>query len=68
MQMSPVEHYSTHPAEMKLARVPALGPARAGSTPRHVVTIHREYTSDFVTQIPSKVSMKISDEESSLSE
>jgi hypothetical protein len=66
MQMSPVEHYSS--PKLQFERVPALGPARASSTPRHVVTIHREYTSDFVTQIPSTVLMKSSDEESSLSE
>ncbi|KAN0129146.1 hypothetical protein V8E53_013017 [Lactarius tabidus] len=66
MQMSPVEHYSS--PKLQFARVPGLGPPRASGTPRHVVTIHREYTSDFVTQIPSTVLMKSSDEESSLSE
>jgi hypothetical protein len=58
MQMSPVEHYSTPLAGMPFARVPEIGPARVGSTLQHVVTIHREYTSDFVTQIPSTALMK----------
>ena len=67
MQMSPVEHYSTHSVEMQFVRVPALGPARASGTPRHMVTIHREYTSDFDTQFPT-VSTKRSDEENILLE
>jgi hypothetical protein len=66
MQMSPVEHYSTPSAEMQFARVPALGPARASTTSRHVLTIHREYTSDFETQIPSTAFMRSSDEENRL--
>ena len=66
MQMSPVEHYSTRSVEMQFARVPAHGPAMASSTPRHAVTIHCEYTSDFDKQFPSL--MKSSDEENSLLE
>ena len=66
MQMSPVEHYSTPTPDMRYTRGPALGPPRAGSMPRQVVMIQREYTSDFDTQIPSTVFMESSDEEKSL--
>ena len=64
--MSPVAHYSTHSPEMQFTRGPALGPLRAGSMPRQVVMIQREYTSDFDAQIPSTVFMESSDEEKSL--
>ena len=66
--MSPVEHYSTHSAGMQFAHVPALRPLKANNTPRHMLTIHREYTSDFDTHFPSTALMKSSDEENGLSE
>ncbi|KAF8262705.1 hypothetical protein EI94DRAFT_1832647 [Lactarius quietus] len=65
MQMSPVEHYSTHSTRMQFASGPALGQARDGSMPQPVVSIHREYTIDFDTQIPSTV-IKASDVQQSL--
>ncbi|KAN0141232.1 hypothetical protein V8E53_000988 [Lactarius tabidus] len=66
MQMSPVEHYSTHSTRMQFAPGPALGPLKDTSTPRHVFTIHREYVSDPDTQIPAMIVMKTSGEEQSL--
>jgi hypothetical protein len=67
MQMSPVEHYSTHSTRMQFAPGPALGPLKDTSTPRHVFTIHHEYVSDPETQIPAMIVMKTSGEEQSLS-
>ena len=65
MQKSPVENYSTYSPGMQFARAPALVPLRdGGSVP--VYMIGREYVSDSDTQVPSKVSMKISGEEKSL--
>ena len=64
--MSPVEHYSIHSPEMQFKRGPTLGPPRAGSMTQHVVTIQREYTSDYDTETPSSAFMKTSDEEKNL--
>ena len=59
--MSPVEHYSTHSAQMYVTRVPTLGSPTDGGVPERVLTIRRGYTSDSVTQTPSTV--KPSDEQ-----
>ncbi|KAF8262709.1 hypothetical protein EI94DRAFT_662129 [Lactarius quietus] len=42
MQMSPVEHYSTHSTRIRFASGPAPGLPRSDSMPQHVVSIHRE--------------------------
>jgi hypothetical protein len=60
MQMSPVEHYSTHSTEMQFTHVTAFGPP-GDSIPQHVLMIQREYKSDSDIQDPSIVSMKGSD-------
>jgi len=67
IKMSPIDYYSTHSPGMRLSGGPALGLAKDNSIPQHVVSIHREYVSDFDwdTQMPSTV-MKASDEEKSL--
>ncbi|KAF8262035.1 hypothetical protein EI94DRAFT_1789158 [Lactarius quietus] len=65
MQMSPVEHYSTHSTGMRFSSGSAPRPPRSDSILRQVVSIHREYSSDFDTRTPSTVT-KNSDEESSL--
>ena len=64
MQKSPVEHCSTHSG----AQLPAFGPAGNSNTPPPVFMIHREYACDSDTQIPSSVSIKISDEEKTTDE
>jgi hypothetical protein len=60
MQMSPVEHYSTHSTEMQFTHVTAFGPP-GDSIPQHVLMIQREYKSNSDIQDPSIVSMKGSD-------
>ncbi|KAF8259275.1 hypothetical protein EI94DRAFT_662411 [Lactarius quietus] len=65
VQMSPVEHYSTHSNGMRFTSGSAPRTPRPDSILRQVVSIHREYSSDFDTRTPSTV-MKDSDEESSL--
>ncbi|KAF8262707.1 hypothetical protein EI94DRAFT_1742934 [Lactarius quietus] len=69
MQMSPVEHYSTHSEStgIRFASGPAPGLSRHDSIQPTAVSIHHEYSSDFDsdTQIPSTV-MKASEEEKSL--
>ncbi|KAF8269633.1 hypothetical protein EI94DRAFT_1724907 [Lactarius quietus] len=66
MQMSPIDHYSTRPTGVRFSGGPALGQP-IDSMRQHVVSIHREYVSDFDrdTQIPS-ADTKASDEEKSL--
>ena len=53
MKMSPVEHFSTHSDRMPFARGSAFGRPSESSVPPPVFTIHREYVTDFESQIPS---------------
>ena len=53
MKMSPVEHFSTHSARMPFARGSTFGRPSESSIPPPVFTIHREYVTDFESQIPS---------------
>jgi hypothetical protein len=62
-QMSPVEHYSTHSAEMQLTRVSALGSPSYSNISRPVITIQHEYASDSDAQVPSIVFTKSADDE-----
>ncbi|KAH8993717.1 hypothetical protein EDB92DRAFT_376798 [Lactarius akahatsu] len=55
MQKSPVEYYSTHSTRMQFARMPALGPPRAGDMPPYVYTICRENANDSDKQVLSTV-------------
>jgi hypothetical protein len=55
--MSPIELYSTDftdsiDSEMRSVYMPALEPPRVGGLPQLVLTIPRDSTDDFVTQIP----------------
>jgi len=66
MQMSPVEHYSSHSSGMRLSGGTALRSAGDDTMIQHGVSIHREYTNDLHAQIPFPVLGASKDEKSFL--